>query len=92
MVSFLKNKCQNADGRKNREYEVLNNVTMKPEFALSSVNTKDYLITVGLKMHETLKKRCSHKLKIFLIPLSISELTKGQNFLLAVWPKLKSER
>ena len=41
--------------------------------------------TVGLNMYETLKK-CSHKPNIFLIPLSISELTTRQNFFVNVWP------
>ena len=41
--------------------------------------------TVGLNMYKTLKK-CSNKPNIFLIPLSISELTTSQNFFVTVWP------
>ena len=40
--------------------------------------------TVGLNMYETLKK-CSHKPKIFLTPLSVSGLTTSQNFFVTVW-------
>ena len=31
-------------------------------------------------------KKCSNKPNIFLIPLSISELTTSQNFFVTVWP------
>ena len=47
------------------------------------VRTK--LTTVGLNMHKTLKK-CSNKPNIFLIPLSMSEVTTSQNFFVNVWP------
>ena len=53
--------------------------------ALHQIAFRDTIGTVGLNVKETLKK-CSHKLNIFLIPVSISELTTSQNFFVTVWP------
>ena len=43
------------------------------------------LCTVGLNMSETLQNMLAQA-KLFLVPISISELTTSQNFFGAVWP------
>ena len=47
--------------------------------ALHQIAFRDTIGTVGLNVKETLKK-CSHKLNIFFIPVSTSELTTSQIF------------
>ena len=52
---------------------------------LINIKTLSNLFTLGLNIYKTLKK-CSNKPNIFLIPLSISDLTTSQKNFVIVWP------